>query len=329
MKAAFTIITPDYISYAKALGDSLLKHNPAYKFFICLIGSKSDLVIEAPNYEFVEINKLESFSGEVRAIREKYTLFELSCALKPYFADYLLKGYPIERLKYFDSDIMIFNGFDEKLESDTASIFLTPHYFSPVSPTETDVTNDSTLLKSGVFNAGYFEVSNTPVTNSFLNWWKDRLQNYGHSYKEPYAYIFVDQSWLNLVPVFFKEVRIIDHPGYNCSYFNLHERKISSGTRSYQINDKFPLVFFHFTGYQYHKNDEGSLHNTRYTPRNNAELKLVSDEYHAALIQNKVEITSPPKNAKPPTLSELFLRGLNRFMTLVFKVKIVRASKQE
>jgi lipopolysaccharide biosynthesis glycosyltransferase len=327
MKAAFTIITPNYISYANALGDSLVKHNPEYKFFVCLIGSKSDLIIasESPNFEFIELSRLEP-SDAIQAMAEKYTAFELSCALKPFVADYLFERHPIERLKYFDSDIMIFNRFDEELERDTASVFLTPHSFSPVSPTETDVTNDSTLLKSGVFNAGFFEVSNTPETRRFLTWWKDRLQKYCFFYKEPHRHIFVDQSWLNLVPVFFKDVRTIYHPGYNCSYFNLHERNISKVLGRYLINEKIPLVFFHFTGYRYYKNDEASLYVRRYTPGNNPGLKLVTDEYYSMLIGNKIEITSPPKISKPSRVT-IFGR-LNRILVRLFKVKLVRESNQ-
>ncbi len=38
--------------------------------------------------------------------------------------------------------------------------------------------------------------------------------------------LFVDQIWINFVPLFFKKVRIFLHHEYNVAYWNLHERMI-------------------------------------------------------------------------------------------------------
>ncbi|MFX8895502.1 hypothetical protein ABTM96_20420, partial [Acinetobacter baumannii] len=62
-------------------------------------------------------------------------------------------------------------------------------------------------------------------TFQFLNWWSDRLidQCY-YNFAEGMG---VDQAWLNIVPLFFKEVCVANHKGLNVAYWNLHERKLS------------------------------------------------------------------------------------------------------
>ncbi len=44
MKIAFTLCSNNYLAQAKTLGDSLLKYNPDYKFFIGLVDRLSDQI---------------------------------------------------------------------------------------------------------------------------------------------------------------------------------------------------------------------------------------------------------------------------------------------
>jgi hypothetical protein len=330
MKAAFTVITPDYVSYAKTLGDSVIKYNRDYIFFICLIGEKDDLnsVLTLGNLTVLESSELED-AVSIQSMQAKYTLFELSCALKPYFAEHILKNKTITRLKYLDSDIMLFNTFDKDLEANTtASIFLTPHFFLPVDPSESSTTNDITLLKSGIFNAGYFEVANTKVASDFLNWWKNRLADYCYYYKSSFPQVFVDQSWLNLVPIYFNETFIVDNLGYNTSFYNLHERRLSVSDGCYFVNQLVPLVFFHFTGYKYYNVEQASIHNPKYTFSNTPFLKSICDDYKNHLLENKVQSTSSLVVNDNPKVSftNLAKRLFNKFLMKCFKLKLVKAN---
>lgn len=330
MKAAFTIITPNYISYAKTLADSVQRHNPEYSFFIGLIGIKSEIDnrVDISKLCVIEVNELVETNDEtiINGMRARYNGFELSCALKPYFAEFILKTKLATRLKYIDSDIMVFNPFDVVAEAETKnSIFLTPHFFKPVDPIE-NTTNDATLLKSGVFNAGYFEVSNSESSFAFLSWWKERLLFYCHFYKSPLDQVFVDQSWLNLVPVYFKETVLIEHLGYNASFYNLHERNLSYSDGRYLINDSTPLVFFHFTGYKYYQHEKASIHNAKYTFDNTPFLRQICDEYRNALISNAIHFTLPPLSDSNKQLSTVAFIKMNvkQFLEKVFKIKIVK-----
>ena len=70
-----------------------------------------------------------------------------------------------------------------------------------------------------------------------LHWWKERTYNMGYQRLE--KGLFVDQLWMNLVPVLFESCNVLNHPGYNMGPWNLHERKL-------QVKDKLvPLICSH------------------------------------------------------------------------------------
>ena len=331
MKAAFTVVTNNYISYAKTLGDSVRRHNPEYTFFICLIGKKTDLnsYVDLSDFSLIEINELND-TAIIGSMQSRYSVFELSCALKPYFAEHILKNKFINRLKYIDSDIMLFNSFDPIIESNvTSAVFLTPHFFCPVNPSEGNVTNDAVVLKSGIYNAGYFEVNNSESSFCFLDWWKERLFNWSYLYKYPFEQINADQSWLNLVPVYFKDVAIIDHLGYNASFYNLHEREISNANKTYLINKNTPLIFFHFTGYKYYQHEKVSIHNPKYNYENTPFLESICNEYRDALIENSIEIILNPGTiyAKPKASRWAFVEKIiNHLLKRLFKIRVIKAN---
>lgn len=59
--------------------------------------------------------------------------------------------------------------------------------------------------------------------------------------------MFVDQLYCNMVPLYYEGVKIDKYPGYNISYWNLHERTLSYSNGKYFSNGQ-PLVFYHFSG---------------------------------------------------------------------------------
>ena len=58
--------------------------------------------------------------------------------------------------------------------------------------------------------------------------------------------LFVDQRWLDQAPALF-ECRVINDPGCNVAYWNLHERPLRRDGGRVMVGDG-PLRFFHFSG---------------------------------------------------------------------------------
>lgn len=246
MTAAYTIVTPDYLAHAKTFADSLFKYNPEFTFFICLIGDKSTLqedffspsiILDTTSTEFAEFEEMS----------KRYSNFQLSCALKPFFAEVLFEKFQLESLVYFDSDILIFNNLSLlKKYLKEYSIIITPHSVDD-TPRNDENNFDLMLLNSGVFNAGFFALSNSAETSKFIKWWKHKMLT--ECYRDVANGRFDDQIWFNFIPIYFERTFILKDAGYNMAIWNMREREIYIQNETFLINKETPLVFFHFTGY--------------------------------------------------------------------------------
>jgi len=285
MKIAYTVCTASYLAHAKTLADSFIEHNPDYIFYIGLldrIDERFDEAFFAP-HSIVEVAHWQiPYFAEMN---ERYTVFELSNAMKPYFAAYLLKEYSNAQLLIFlDSDIMVFGSF-EHIEQvlQTHSIALTPHILTPIhedglSPRESE------FLNSGTFNAGFLAIKNDSMGRKFLTWFKEKLRDKCRMRLEE-GY-FVDQKWLNLVPTLFEGVYYVRHRGYNVAQFNLHERYMSQVDDKFYVNEKEPLVFYHFTGYDLNQPQSISRYQTRFSIDYRTDIKVFLDIYQHSLQNN-------------------------------------------
>lgn len=104
-----------------------------------------------------------------------------------------------------------------------------------------------------VDNAGFFAVKNNAAGICFLDWWKRILLTKCINDNE--NGIFYDQTWLDLVPIYFKEsTHLLTDLGYNMAYWNLSERTLSKEYGIYLVNKYTPLVFYHFARFKYYNN---------------------------------------------------------------------------
>lgn len=239
---AYTIVAPNYLAQALSLKESFLRHNPDDDFYICIVGRREDIPKDDTR-GFYFIPDLDD--KRVPGMLNKYRVFEMVCALKPFFAGHLFRKLPgTNHIIYFDSDILVFNKIPGPPE---AAITLTPHRMAHTGfLPESNFHSDYSLQRFGIFNAGYFEVTRSPEGNRFLEWWMQLLSE--QCFFDPDKHQACDQLWLNCVPVFFEGVEINRNPGYNMAYWNLIERKLT-GTEGHWLVNGEPLVFFHFSHY--------------------------------------------------------------------------------
>jgi hypothetical protein len=240
---AYTIITPNYLAHAKALQQSYLKNNEGSSFLICVIGEQAHLPA-TEGYTFIFLNELND--KRIEGMLQRYQPFELSCALKPYYALHIFNKYSsVNRLIYLDGDIHVFGKIEQQTD---AAITITPHRTRYVNYLPgLDNFSTTELLRYGVYNAGYYELLRKEETFKFLNWWAMLLEEYAFSL--PDKHIFTDQLWLSVIHSFFDDVHINKKPGYNAGFWNLIERTITEDKGNYFINDE-PLVFYHYSRYK-------------------------------------------------------------------------------
>jgi hypothetical protein len=220
---------------------------------------------------------------EINDMLSRYNIFELSCALKPFYANYLITQKGAQQLLYFDSDVVVYNRLLLFEQYPDHHIFLTPHLLIQ------DGLNKRTelqMLTAGIYNGGFFAIRDGEEPRLFLRWWKERMAEFSYQGKKG---LFVDQIWLNFVPVYFKNVMIINDPGYNVAYWNLPQRVVSSATGNYRVNNQHDLLFFHFSGFNASKADQLSIYEPTLRLCDFPEIAALVDSYRHALKSHRFQ----------------------------------------
>lgn len=285
-KIMLTTCSLNHIAQAKSLGDSVLKYAPEYKLVIGLVDKlEGRIPVEyyAP-HQLIEAHELNiPFFDEMC---RQYNVLELNCALKSFFTAHVLEQFAPDCFIFLDSDMLLFDSLsvvEEELAA--ASILLTPHILSPF-PGDNNNPKEKDILKTGMFNAGFYALSNDSTAKAFVDWWKERMKD--QCYERPKEGLNVDQKWLNFVPLYFSNVKVLRHPGCNAAYWNLHERKIEKNGNSFTVNGE-PLIFYHFSGYSLKQPDKISRHQARFAMDTNPAVKDLFSQYREILIKNRHE----------------------------------------
>lgn len=288
---AFTICSNNYLAQAKTLADSLTEHNPEYKFIIGLVDELSDDIdydFFHP-YEIVPIKDIGVNNEVFASIIEKYNIVELNTAVKASFFKYVFNRFEdLNYTYYFDPDLMVFDSLNE-LDSEfkESNILLTPHINTPI-PLDDSFPKENLFLNYGIYNLGFIGVKRDENALQFLDWWEERTLTYGFINVEN-GY-FVDQLWINYVPLFFERVKILNQYGYNTAPWNLHERKdIDQREDGFYLKDESKLIFFHFSSYNFRSPENIAKYYARYSFENCPDLKPLYSIYHDKLIHNKVD----------------------------------------
>lgn len=243
---ACTVVTKSHLAYARALAASLYEHNPGSKLYV-LLADRLDASVD-PAKEPFDLVRLDDLP-DVETVRQMcfyYTPFELCCALRGMLHAYMQENTSFDSWMFLDSDIMVFHSLEGVVrELEKTSILLSPHCAKPV-PHEHVQASEIVFLKLGLYNAGFVGLRRTSTSRAFISWFEDRLR--GSGFFDLSSAQNCDQLWLNFVPVFFRDVAFLSHPGANVAYWNLHERKLAEDPSGRVTVNGEPLLFFHFSG---------------------------------------------------------------------------------
>lgn len=283
MTIVFTICSNNYLAQALTLGQSLLTYNPDFIFKIGLVDKRSSL-IDYNNipYDVIEVEKTGIADWSKMILR--YNIQELNTAVKPFFFSYFIDSETdCEEIIYLDPDIKVFGPFSElEKEFIDSDIVLTPHITSPIYDDKIPAENN--FLNTGIYNLGFLAIKNTVNSRRMLSWWSMRLTTKG--FNDVKNGMFTDQLWINFVPVFFERVKVFINPGYNMAYWNLSERVITEIDNAFLVNQDYPLIFFHFSGFSPASPDQISRYQNRFNFGIREDLKTVFQEYKRLLELN-------------------------------------------
>lgn len=236
MKAAFcTISTKSHLFKSKALLNSISSYSEVRLF--CLITDGNENIEEQENIHFDNLEVLQS--NIAVKIKNKYKGDSLRWALKPIYLKHLLmQGF--DEVIYCDNDIYFYNSpnfiFDDLTKH---SFILTPHFYKANPFKEQNWLEAN--FRVGLYNAGFIGVNSKGT--DILDWWANCcLYNIKKSY---WRGLYDDQKYLDLIPILFKNVKILKHRGCNVAGWNQEETTVEKQKNAMKINGD-PLVFIHF-----------------------------------------------------------------------------------
>lgn len=242
-----TIITSNFLHFAYALNESLLRYDKNIALNVFVSESKSNFSL--PAHEFSNIRFY--FPDEVcnkgvnKKIYDKYFATNKNYfrwSMKGGFITYLMEEKAYEKVIFVDGDIYFFNPYQFLFDAlDTDSILLTPHWRCAIEPSK-DAQNFQHLFNHGLYNAGFLGANKNglPILKQLSSWCLYNCEinpikgNYG------------DQTYLNLLPVYFEKVKVLKHRGCNISSWNLIECERKKIDDEVLINGIFKVIFIHF-----------------------------------------------------------------------------------
>jgi hypothetical protein len=282
MKAIFTVVTRSYLHFAITLLNSVRSNSPTVTIFCLVVDSDPTPV---PELEAVsDILHLSDLPiPDVREFCFGYDVVELCTATKPFVFSYLFDA-GFDSVAYLDPDIYVYsplNEVDALIESGI-SIVLTPHLVTPT--TDDKLPGELEIRRTGAYNLGFCAISATRSGRQFVLWWMAKLAK--NCLVDLDRGVFVDQSWIDLVPGLFEGVAILRHPGYNVAYWNLAQRPLALNGHGMATVAGHPLRFFHFSGIDPLDNNIFSKYQDRFTGNGEGDVTKIFSAYRSQLIEN-------------------------------------------
>lgn len=237
-----TIVTASFLNYARALRAAIAEFDDTIGF-LAIVSDRSDDT-SLPEWTMLPQTVAEK-QPRARQLIDQYDASKdsdfLRWSLKSQLLLYCVQ-HGAQKVLWCDPDLMFFEDpkplFD-MIEPDT--VLLSPHYraFRP----STDETNFRKNFTEGLFQAGFVGVGQN--THEMLDWWAEACL--WDMSKEPASGTYVDQKFLDLLPVYWSGTKILRHRGCNVADWNWHESERIAGKQGALINGQESIIFVHFT----------------------------------------------------------------------------------
>ncbi len=237
-----TIITPDFLPFAKVLLASLKKYDNSIQLSVLSTTYVNEKDLQDGLVFYEPENLINTpFLNEIQKKYAHTNPDHFRWALKPVFIQFLLeKGY--DKVIYVDPDIFFVGDYNFLFKQlDETAVLLTPHW-RDANPLDNEA-NFITLFKDGIFNAGFIGAS--AKGEKAIHWWAGLC-----SYKIERNLskgLFDDQRYLDAMPVMFNGIEILKHKGCNLSYWNMNVSKRELVDNKLIIDKIYSPVFIHFT----------------------------------------------------------------------------------
>lgn len=280
-----TIVSSNYLAYARTLFDSIEAHYPTSPRVLC-IADKPDVAQAEMGGRCTVLTIDDLGLPNKEHFLYRYGVMELNTAVKPFALSWIARNVPesSDGIMYIDPDIQFFRPLTEveRLLANGALLVLTPHLTAPLF--DDKMPSELSIMRSGVYNCGFLAVGCHAKRDAFLDWWCKRLE-FG-AFVDFEAGLFTDQKWIDLAPGLFPDVEVLRHPGYNVAYWNLGHRALAIDGGGHYTAGGQELAFFHFSGVDPHDPTLLSKHQTRFDESDLGPFRPAYRSYVGHLLAN-------------------------------------------
>lgn len=263
---AFTIVAKNYIGLAQILEKSIRQYYNEIDFYIIVADEVNEnLRKELPTNTLIAKETLGIEFSVWDNMSFKYNLTEFCTSIKPATFCYFFEKFNYEKFIYLDPDIYFFDSIGSIYDMlDNCQILLTPH-LTQISAHKHSDAPENVWLSCGMFNLGFCGLRRGDESQAMIKWWHNRLVE--SCYIDNFDFYFTDQKWIDFLPSFFsaEELCICRHLGMNIAPWNFFERQIIDLDNKLYVcprstkGEKFPLIFVHYSGYNYTELKKGSV----------------------------------------------------------------------
>jgi hypothetical protein len=292
-KVVFTIVAKNYIGLAGVLQKSVLE-NAETDFYVFVSDESKDTDLEKSTLHPTILWAREKLNIEEYLWYQmafKYNLVEFCTAIKPFCFEYLANELHYSKIIYLDPDVYVFNSLEKIFtDLDAGSVMVTPH-ITNMHPIVTTDHPDYLFLLNGTFNLGFAAIHINERSLAVLDWWKRMLIN--ECFFDNDRGTATDQKWMNLLPGFLGQEELIINRdiGLNVAPWNFHEREIITEGDSLFVTSrgsgntftKTPLIFVHFSGYDYRSFSTDKVVHKNEVLNNFQDFTIVFEKYGQAI----------------------------------------------
>jgi hypothetical protein len=242
MTAFICICSEEYLGYYKVLYESIKKYCPQVTPILYFIGQN-------PPYD--KFNRCIDITRWYENCNPSYDKLTKICSLRAKVVlNAFKRGY--EKVIFTGAKVEFFD-YPYKLIDPLSVIqnpfkaVVTPHILEPL-PEDDLFPSNAAVSFTGHISTDVVSFLNCDEIRKFLTWQDEIMKTKCSTTAQTY----LDQSWLNFLPFFVDDVKILRDPAYNIAYWNYKQRDLDN------------IVCFQYSGLDLDNPKSISTHQNRY-----------------------------------------------------------------
>ena len=251
-----TLFTKDYLIQGLALYNSLKETTSQFHLWILCVDDEAYDLLAKMNLPQVTLISLDNVKNERLAVLEKERQANEFCwTLKASFITFLLKNnLNLGSMLYVDADLYFFRDVQYIYrEWGQQSLFLTKLWLGP-----------NWARKVGIFSAGLIGFKRDLGGRRSLGFWRRNCLKWCS--EQPDRGRWADQKYLDRFPDITNRITISANKGINTGPWNIRKGTVVQGKDRMLFFENFPLVCYHFSGFELLSDTEVELCNRKTLP---------------------------------------------------------------